>query len=66
MARVRPGDYVWQLGNVSVEEGVNCFRKIQYKIGVKTQIVIRQQPDSFTKPSVFLPFRFYNLNSNDA
>tara|TARA_B110000208_G_C11784782_1_gene435194 strand:+ start:275 stop:697 length:423 start_codon:yes stop_codon:yes gene_type:complete len=53
VARVRSGDILYQLSNVSTDEGIKALKKVQYYLGVKTRIIFRVSPKlGVTKGSI--------------
>jgi large subunit ribosomal protein L16 len=54
VARVRCGDMIYQLSNISVDEGVQALKKTQYKLGIKTRIIVRVQPAHAIKGSILV------------
>lgn len=64
VARIRCGDLIYQLSNVSVSQGVAALEKAQYKLGIQTRILTRVQPSMVVKSSIIVSlflFFFYLL-----
>jgi large subunit ribosomal protein L16 len=58
VSRVRCGDLVFQISNVPVEVGVKALKKAQYKLGVQSRILVRNQPSPSLSDSFFRPLFF--------
>jgi ribosomal protein L16/L10AE len=54
VARIRCGDLIYQLSNLPTPLGVQALKKAQYKLGIKTQILVRSQPTKVVKGSLFV------------
>jgi large subunit ribosomal protein L16 len=54
VARVRCGDLVYQMSNVSVSDGIKAFAKAQYKLGIKSRILVRVQPTPAVKAAILV------------
>lgn len=53
-ARIRCGDLIYQISNVSSAVGFAALKKAQYKLGIKSRILVRTQPSPVVKASVLV------------